>query len=762
MSGLNDLEKSTLMLGGKGVESFMTRFKMQRRHVAVSAAIGLIASLLVWLVYFGFTSPTTHSILANEITFMDGSKPQAWTVMCRRSDFEYKDFKCGSRSRPDEFVKVPVSLPGGKSMLTQEEYKAWLSGTFMPAAYAWFEPSPSFSASIAGLLSLGVMGVVSFYAFRFFVGFGREETKNVRIDGVYDLVDDKTLSKMVRESETGASGWTLAGVDLPKKSMVMGVSVVGAQGSGKSLALHDLIVQAERQDVRLFVNDPSGEFWMAHGKPENGDVYFNPALAGGVNWSIFSELEYQYDSEILAFAFLPKRESKGNGDFFDDAARSLFSALVRRLAEGGAVNTNEIASAFFETTEDELAALVSGTAAADAVSQDAKGMRAGVMASAAIHMSGIQMMAPGNWSLREFLRQPKGNIYFVGDEAKFRAVKRLMFSTAMEMIKAKGEIVPDIKYLFILDEYPVLGDIDVEKHLAEKRKFGVGVIVGMQAETQLETVMGKDRAATTLSVLNTNLQLRIPDPAAQKKAEERFGKQEIRMVGENQTLAVAETKDSLGVTKNVQEKALIPAANFGLLELAQGYIKVLGNLPAAKVDYRWWFAEGSSSSGTDTRANEVNRQVRPYPDKDERFRLVVAQDGLDWRTRAQVDLVKARIYSLEQSMAGKSGAKAEDTKAAILSLRAKLAALMGAGTDQVEAAQDAEPPRQEPKGLMGTPATLPSAADSSAAVTASEAAQADDIGSALDDLLADFDSMEDAPEAREESGDRDLPDEIGY
>lgn len=734
-SGLNDIEKSTLMLGGKGVESFLTRFKMKRKHLAVSASIGIVAAVLVWSLYLLLITPTTASLIGNSIALDGEGQARVWVVKCRRADFEAEAFKCGSRSKPDQYVDVKVSLPGGGVMLSRSQYEAFIRGTFIPVAYAWYEPSPGASSTIAGLLALVAMAAASWFAFRWFVGFGREDTKNLRIGGVYDLVDAKALSQMVVESKGGASGWKIADVDLPKKSMVMGLGVSGAQGSGKSLALHDLIVQAEHKDVRLFINDPSGEFWTAHGKPDNGDVFWNPALVGTVNWSIFKELNFQHDADILAYAFLPKRESKGNGDFFDDAGRSLFATLVNRLAQAGTVNTNEIAKAFFEATEDEMAALVAGTSAADAVSGDAKGMRAGVMASVGIHMRGIKVMADGDWSMRDFLALPKGNIYFVGDEEMFRGVKRLMISAAFEIIKSSGVRVPDLKYLFVLDEYPILGDVDVDRHLAEKRKFGVGIVLGMQAETQLETMMGKSRAATTLSVLNTYLQLRVPDPDAQKKAEERFGKQEVRMVGENQTLAIADSKDSLGVTKNVQEKALIPAANFGLLGVAQGYIKVMGNFPAAKVDYAWWLSEKSGLDGVDTRANDIGREVRPYPSKDERFRMVAEGNG-DWRKQVRIDLLRANIYNNEQALVTSTGAKAVALRASIAGLYDELVCLLDRQPDQADGEENAQQVATgaTPPGLLGAQVVLQAAE----AAARDEQGAMDKIDGALDDLLTEF------------------------
>lgn len=679
-----DVEKETMMLGGKGVESFFTRFKLKRRHLAVSAAAGVIGISLIFFVWGIAVSPMTVSLVTNSYFHANTDEPIKWTIQCRLNDWVgSENFKCGSAKNPGKYLATTVSLPGKGILLTKAEYSKFIDDVVIPQGYSFFEPDPLmfFGALLFGFAPV-IFLICSTFAFRFFVAGGQEEVANKRIDGVKNLLNGKQLSEKVKESEAGDCGWTLADVALPHKSMVMGLAVSGAQGTGKSLVLHDMIWQAEKKDVRLFVNDPSGEFWMAHGKPENGDVFFNPALMGGVCWSIFKELVYEYDSDVLAYAFLPKRESKGNGDFFDDAARSLFSAILRRLAELGAENSSEIARAFFDLEEDELAALVAGTAAADAVSSDAKGMRAGVMASAAIHMSGIAMMAPGSWNFRDFLDQPKGNIYFVGDEAKFRAVKRLMFATAFEIIKDRDVKHRDVKYLFVLDEYPILGDIDIDRHLAEKRKFGVGVFLGMQAETQLVTLMGEPRADTTMGVIGTTLQLRTPDAKAQKRAEAKFGAQNLRMVAESQTLAIAEAKDSLGINKTQQEKALIMAAKFGMLEDLTGYLSVIGGFPSAKVSYRHWFKSATGRNGTSSRLDEISTPCQSMPEKDPRFLLKRLEvGGRNWQQNIEIEVIQAQIDNLKRYIPTLTQASAKEKKTELLkNLEIKLAIMNGGET----------------------------------------------------------------------------------
>jgi hypothetical protein len=593
----------------KGAIGLNTKIKLILSQVLMSSCISAAPIFILFAIYFAAVSPATTQLIKNEVMHYGTKKQIEWTVQCRLNDYKSSEFKCGSSKTPDDYVAKTVIAD--TQAFDYKTYRKFIDTKYIPATYSGLLPNPiNFFYFLFFVVTpfLFFSGYLATYLF--FKKRGIEANKNKRLDGVYDIITPKELTEQLDKAGTERSGWRLAEVELPGKSMVMGIGVVGMQGSGKSLALHDLIAQSKDKNVRLIINDPSGEFYCAHFRP-GIDYFFNPSLLGSVSWSIFKDLKYQYESDDISVAFLPKKEKSGGGgsEFFEDAARSLFSAIVRKLAERGETETYKIAKAFFSSTDEELAALVKGTPAAAAISGDAKGMRAGVIASAAIHLSGISMMKECNWSLSEFLDSP-GNLYFVGDEARFRAVKRLMIVMLMEVIKARNVRVHHLKYLFLLDEFALLEDVQVDRHLAEKRKFGVGIVVGLQATTQLNTTMSKERAETTMNVFGTLLQLKAPDANAQKAAEARFGQQTKQMIGGSQNFAVSEEKNALSMSHNQQDKPLIMGAKFGMLEPLTGYMQVIG-YPAVSVDFRNWIKSGY--------ADTINASKRDYPEKDKQY-----------------------------------------------------------------------------------------------------------------------------------------------
>jgi type IV secretory pathway TraG/TraD family ATPase VirD4 len=457
--------------------------------------------------------------------------------------------------------------------------------------------------------------------------FGAESRKNRRIRGAREYVTGKQLDHMVKKSERGE--YKLVGVQLPKTAPMAGIWISGAQGTGKSLATHDLMQQVFKKGRKAIIYDHSGEFFRAYYRPGK-DFFFNPSLIGSVPWSIFSELKYTYDADTLAQAFLPPKAGvvQGQNAFFEDAARALFSVILLRLAERGAQNTSDIAKAFLEMPAEEMAKLIEKSVASSAMDSDAKAQRQGVISSIAIYLNGIASVADGMWSVRDFIdRQDDARFFILNTEdtqARFSALYRLLLSVSFSVIAAKQEIVHEDKYWFFMDEVMRLGDTKLDEILATYRKFGVCIVSGGQSDSQFITMMGQDRANTVMNCFNTTLMLRMNEPAMMERAKKRLGEVEMDMVSQNQALAVKEWRDGAGMVKSEQQKWLVMSSQIGDLANCTGFLKIIGSspYPAAFVDYRHWLPK---YSGASCYANKFSA-IQAIPSRDPKFILQVNQE----------------------------------------------------------------------------------------------------------------------------------------
>jgi hypothetical protein len=292
--------------------------------------------------------------------------------------------------------------------------------------------------------------------------------------------------------------------------------------------------------------------------------------------------------------------------------------VLLRLAEAGAVNTRDIAKAVLEMPAEQMDFLIRKTVASSAIGGDSKTQRQGVISSISIYLSGLAAVPPGRWSMREFMdRDDDARLFILGTDdtkAMFAPLHRLLLTTAFAAVAAKQEIAHEDRYWFFLDEAHDLGDVGLDRHLATLGKFGVCVVAGIQAHSQWVAAVGTERAETISNCFNTALLLRANEANSQERIAKRLGKLEMDTVTRNQALAVAEWRDGAGLNKSEHEKWLVMPAEIGALKACTGWLKLVGDYPAAKVDYRHWIQPGS---------RQLKRFAprQPKPPKDPRFDL---------------------------------------------------------------------------------------------------------------------------------------------
>lgn len=590
---------------GVGQASITTRIKLTVQAVKKCLYFGALPMFIAPMGYWvSASSPQEFDVakLAMQSVISDHDVPRKWRMR------DANGIRRIVSITPDAGVPVqyirPEDLP-----------------TVMGAAW---EPANSFRRTFwisLVLAALGYVGVWQLFVFR-----GKAQQSNKRIRGAYDIVEGKELDKLVKAKPY--SPYRLAGVHLPLDAPMRGILAIGAQGSGKSVAIHDFMQQVFANERKCVIYDQSGEFFRAYFRPGK-DMFFNPAFLGSLPWSIFAEMQNRYDANTFAGAFLPPKSSAGSvgaNSFFEDAARALFAVILLRLTERGARNTKDMASAFLEMPDEEMDLLIQKSVASSAVGGDSKGQRQGVISSISIYLDGLAAVNEGIWSMSQFLdRDDDARLFLLGTDdtkAMFAPLYRLLLQVAFSTIAARNEIVHYDRYWFFLDEIHTLGDIKIDEQLATLRKYGVSIFAGTQNDSQFVTSVGKDRAESTMNGFNTLLQLALNDSEAKERAAKRFGKAETETISQNQAVAVVEARDGAGLVINEQEKWSIMPATFGQLPTCTGFLKLAGDFPIAHVDYSAWlrprfkflapriasFAERQSNPPRDPRF-QISRQT---------------------------------------------------------------------------------------------------------------------------------------------------------
>ena len=613
---------------GAGRALLLTRLKLTVHAASMSLWAGALPGLLLPLVlWIGWLTPTDSDLLKQTFVshVVSESTARKWPIR---------------------------DVHGAENMLTVIKADGTPVQRLTPAQFRSVTRNLSpvigaFSKVLVASFVGAILGYVLMW--RSLTKIGKKARQNKVIRGAEDIVSPQRLSTIVRRKDPGP--YKILDVWLPSKAAMRGILFQGAQGTGKSLGQHDLMQQVFARRRKCFIYDQSGEYFRAYFRPGK-DYFFNPAMLGCVPWSIFEELVNSYDSNTLGQAFLPPKAGvvHGANAFFEDAARALFSVMLLRLAQRGAVHTCVIAEAILSMPDDELELLIQESVASSAIGGDSKGQRQGVISSIAIYLDGIAAVPEGNWSIREFIERDDDARFFIlgtdDTKAMFAPLYRLLLTVAFGAIAAKQEIVHEDRYWFFLDEAHTLGDIKLDEHQATLRKYGVCVVSGIQSDKQYFTSMGQDRGETLLNCFNTVVMLRANEPNMAKRMADRLTKREMEVVTEGQAVAVTEWRDGAQINQGEQEKWLVMPGQISNLDDCVAYLRLPGKFPVALVDYQHWLPKWWRPWARVSRFKEI----QDNPPRDPRFKIQRAseQDALA-SVRADAEKARAERAAAEEA-----------------------------------------------------------------------------------------------------------------
>ena len=436
---------------------------------------------------------------------------------------------------------------------------------------------------------------------------GRNAKKEKHLGGAMDLVSNSRLSQLVADKDylskipfltkiraSNNPFYQCAGVNIPTDMVAL--LALGTPGSGKSVLIKDLMKQVFLKNRKAVIYDHAGEFYKTYFR-QGKDILFSPGLIGSVCWSVFADMKYTFDADSISHSFLPEKPTVGGGDggFFEKAARVLFSTILERLAILGATNTSDIAKAFLEMTEEEMNRILEKSIASSAVGGDSKGQRQGVISSVAIFLKGLQAIGEGNWAINDWLESDGDARIFIVNTADtkdmFVPVYRMFINMIFKCIDAKAVESHKDKYWFFFDEIHQLGDIKIDSQLETTRKWGCRIVGGIQAKSQMDSNLGRDRAYTVMNCFNSLVILNTSDPTMAKDAAERIGRKEVRTTSQSQALAVEDWRDGAGLNTQEKEKLVVLTGHIIDLPSMMGFIKYKG-FPATKIDFSDWKRSG--------------------------------------------------------------------------------------------------------------------------------------------------------------------------
>ncbi len=351
----------------------------------------------------------------------------------------------------------------------------------------------------------------------------------------------KAAAKNIRAVHPAAP-ITLAGVSIALSDETKHFKVIGTTGTGKSTAIREILNAALARGDRMVIADPDAGYLNRYYDPQRGDVILNPFDPKAHRWDLFGEIGEDYDIEQLARALIP--DSGGEDRVWTEYARTVFSEVVRQMKDTKICDDRKLSRILNKADDDELRAMLEGTAAARFFKEGNEKMLAATQATLTSAVRVFEYTTKHEaspLSVRAWVREGRagsaggrGGVLFLPYKAGEIAALRGLISTWMRLsiIEAMNCEEGDQRLWFIVDELDALGEIDgLKDALARLRKFGGRCVLGFQSIAQVSGLYGKGSAETIVENCGNTLILRC-------SASERGGTSEFasKLIGQREVL----------------------------------------------------------------------------------------------------------------------------------------------------------------------------------------------------------------------------------
>ena len=375
---------------------------------------------------------------------------------------------------------------------------------------------------------------------------------------------------------------TLAGIPLPREIEPLHWLLTGTTGAGKTTAISELLDGTRARGDRCIICDPNGGYLAHHA--QDGDRLLNPFDSRSEHWSLFNEFRKDFDAERLARSVVP--DGHGESAAWHGYAQTLLAEILRALVRTGETSTDRLLYWASIAPASELAQLLAGTATAGLFDPEAAKALASTRFVLAARLAPQRYLAPGAFSLRNWLENESGSLFLTWRSDMQTALAPLIGTWVDVLANAVLSLPPDParRIWLIADELAALGSLaSLEAALTLGRKHGLCVVAGVQSTAQLDGLYGKDAATVLRSCFRNLMVLAISrtDPDTCDALSRSLGEREIQRPDASRSQGTQGTSRGTSL-QTAQERLVLPSEIAGLPSL-QGYLTLAGDSLVRKV-----------------------------------------------------------------------------------------------------------------------------------------------------------------------------------
>lgn len=402
-----------------------------------------------------------------------------------------------------------------------------------------------------------------------------------------ELVDALQLTELLKQ-DNRTSPITLGGVPTRRDGEMLHFLLSGATGTGKTVAIMEMLDLLRRQGQRAIVFDPTGELVECYYREEQ-DILLNPLDARSPCWNLWQEIRADFDYAHLAKSLIPDQKTTSD-PFWSQAARLLFEDTARKLAETGEATNRALVAAIGFTTLEELYKKLKGTMGASVVDPQAERTAASVKMTCVNAINAFRYLPDDGttfFSIRQWVEDEQDSWLFITRPADQHEALKPLISCWLDIAVRAIMTLPPVRYArlwLMLDEVASLQKIDsLSIALTQARKYGLCAALGLQSVAQLREIYGRDGAQVIMGMCQTWLVLRIADGETAKYLSESLGQSEIHEREESLSFGAEPVRDGTSLQARRAQTPIVMASEIQRLPDLEGYLSVPGSYPVARV-----------------------------------------------------------------------------------------------------------------------------------------------------------------------------------
>lgn len=402
----------------------------------------------------------------------------------------------------------------------------------------------------------------------------------------YTMDTHKAVAAAIRKGRV-----CLAGFVLPVKAEVRGALLLGASGTGKSVAIVALMRTIQARGDRMIVADPDGaamsKYWKA------GDSILNPLDGRSVRWDLLAEIRVPSDFKHLAQSILPFT-GDARIDEWRTHSQEIFAACLQTWSEGELGSSDDFLLTMARGGAAKMRLLCQGTAAADYFAEGGERMLTSILNTLRPSLNELEALTGCKgepFSVRQWVREGKGTLWIPYGADQIAALKgpvscwmRLAIFELLSMPSSSSR-----RMWFFLDELDALGRIQgLKDAMVRTRKKGGCIAAGIQSIAQVRAVYGEAEAQTIVEQFGTQLVLKCgasEGGGTARFASDLIGEREVERI--ETSTSYNQGQDGPSTTTSYRrnlERAVLPSEITQLPDL-RGYLRVSGRAEWLKVGF---------------------------------------------------------------------------------------------------------------------------------------------------------------------------------